>query len=130
MNRPVSELFITVINRGYFGWFNPPVSNLPSVALKEGWEFNLSTSNSTWWERSNLFSNTNIPVDGFVANNRQFFRNRVLNPNAQLNGDFCEWNNMTQLETVLSECYHKIVFNPQVFSIGGSTTNPLGYFLN
>jgi len=128
LNRPVSELFITVLNRGSFGWFNPPVSNLPSVALKEGWEFNISTSNSTWWERTNQFSNTTIPVDSFVSNNRLFYRNRALNANFRLNGDLCEWNNITQQETVLSDCYHKFVFNPEVFDIGGSISNPLGYY--
>lgn len=128
LNRPVSELFITVINRGYFGYFNPPATDIPTISLKEGWEFNLSTTNSTWWRRNNIFSNTNIQCDSFVANGRQFFRNRVLNSGAGLNGDLCEWNNITQTETVLSDCYHKFVFNPAVFNIGGSITNPLGYY--
>lgn len=129
LNRPVSELFITVINRGYFGWFNYPTSfPIPSNSLKEGWSFNLSTTNSTWWERSNIFSNTSIGVESFVLSGFVFYRNRPLIPGSELNGDLCEWNNITQQETVLSDCYHKFAFNPYIFNIGGSVNNPLGYY--
>jgi hypothetical protein len=47
-----------------------------------------------------------------------------------MNGDVCEWNNMTQTEVVLSEYYHKFVFNPQVFNINTSLDNPSGYYYN
>lgn len=78
LNRPVSELFITVINRGYFGWFNYPTSfPIPHNSLKEGWSFNLSTTNSSWWSRSNMFSNTSIGVESFVLSGFVFYRNRV-----------------------------------------------------
>lgn len=129
LNRPVSELFITVINRGYFGWFNYPASfPIPSNSLKEGWSFNMSTTNSTWWERSNIFSNTTIGVESFVIDGFVFYRNRVLTLGTELNGDLCEWNNMTQVETVLSECYHKFRFNQNIFTVGGSVDNPPGYY--
>ena len=51
-----------------------------------------------------------------------------LNIGDELNGDLCEWNDITQRETVISDCYHKFVFNPDVFDIGASLTNPIGYY--
>lgn len=127
-NRPISELFFTVINRGYFGYFNPatPQGN----ALKEGWKFNLANIPTSWWNRSNIYSDTQIQSEPFDANGRTFRRNVQLNIGDQLNGDLCEWNDITQRETVLSPCYHKFVFNPDVFDIGASITNPVGYYYN
>jgi hypothetical protein len=127
-NRPLSELFITVINRGYFGYFNPvtPQGN----GLKEGWKFNIGNIPTNWWERNNISSDTQIPNEQFVTNGRVFRRNTELNIGDELNGDLCEWNDVTQRETVLSQCYHKFVFNPEVFDIGASITNPLGYYYN
>ena len=55
--RPITELFFTVINRGYFGWFNKPIGNTNS-ALKKGWEFNLGPQLNSWWEGTNSYSNT------------------------------------------------------------------------
>ena len=37
--KPVTELFITMVNRGYMGWFNKPPQSLQR-ALDIGWEFN------------------------------------------------------------------------------------------
>lgn len=129
LNRPITELFITVINRGYFGWFNYPASfPIPSNSIKEGWSFNLGATSSSWWQRSNMFSNTLIGVESFVKSGFVFYRNIPLSPGDELNGDLCEWNNLTQLETVLSECYHKFRFNQNIFNVGGSVDNPPGYY--
>jgi hypothetical protein len=126
LNRPLTELFFTVTNRGFFGYFNPQTNQ--GNALKEGWKFNISNVTTAWWERANINSNTTIPADNFGSNGRTFYRNRFLNPNQFINGDLCEWNDLTQRETVLSDCYHKFVFNPEVFNINTSVTNPLGYY--
>ena len=45
-----------------------------------------------------------------------------------MDGDFCEWNNFTQTERVISEYYHKFTFNQNVFTIGGNVNNQLGYY--
>jgi len=126
LNRPVSELFITVVNRGYFGYFNPPTQS--GSALKEGWEFNLGTQSSIWWERTNFFSDVNIPVDSYSVGGRDFYYNTDLDVGDTFGGDLCEWNDITQRETVISEYYHKFVFNPEIFNIGGSLNNPQGYY--
>jgi hypothetical protein len=125
-NRPITEFFVTIINRGYFGYFNPPTQS--GNALKEGWYFNLGTLSSSWWNRSNFFSDTNIPTLSYTNGGLTFYYNDYLDVGDVINGDLCEWNNITQTETVLSECYHKFVFNPSVFDIGGSTENPIGYY--
>jgi len=126
LNRPITELFMTVINRGYFGYFNPPTPQ--GNGLKEGWKFNIANVTTNWWERSNIASDTTIISDQFILNGRAFRRNRELNIGDELNGDLCEWNDITQRETVLSECYHKFVFNADVFDIGSGVSNPLGYY--
>jgi|694.fasta_scaffold06555_8 hypothetical protein len=126
LNRPLSELFVTVVNRGYFGYFNPPTQ--AGNALKEGWGFNLGSISSSWWERDNFFSDTNILTSSYTIGTREFFYNNDLVPGDLLNGDLCEWNDITQTETVLSDCYHKFVFNQEIFNIGSSLQNPLGYY--
>jgi hypothetical protein len=37
--RPLSEIFLTIVNKGYSGYFNEPSSG---VGLKQGWGFNLT----------------------------------------------------------------------------------------
>ena len=131
-NRPISEIYFTVINRGYFGWFNKPIGTT-NTALKKGWEFNLGPALNAWWQISNTFSNTQIPVGTYTSSaseylTKSFYYNENLNIGDVIDGDFCEWNNLEQNEIVLSEHYHKISFNSNVFNIGTSTTNPLGYY--
>jgi len=130
--RPVTELFFTIINRGYFGWFNKPYANT-NIALKQGWEFNLGTESNSWWSKLNAGSNTQINVNSYNSNavgytNKIFYYNNNLNAGDTIDGDFCEWNDLEQTETVISEHYHKISFNPDVFNIGTIADNPLGYY--
>ena len=56
--RPVTELFLTIINKGYTGYFNQPNNG---IGLKQGWEFNLTSPVSTWWDLPNNYSDTNPP---------------------------------------------------------------------
>ena len=51
-NRPVGEIFLSVVNKGYTGYFN---KSFNGVGLKRGWGFNLTKDVSTWWS-----DNTNI----------------------------------------------------------------------
>jgi hypothetical protein len=132
LKRPITELYFTVINRGYFGWFNKPIENT-NTALKKGWEFNLGPQLNSWWNISNVNSNTQIQVSSYASsvpeyNNKIFYYNSNLNIGDEIDGDFCEWNDLEQSETVISEHYHKITFNSDVFNIGTTTTNPLGYY--
>jgi hypothetical protein len=132
LNRPITELYFTIINRGYFGWFNKPIGTT-NTALKKGWGFNLGPSLNSWWQISNNFSNTQIPVGSYTSSvpqysSKSFYYNQNLNVGDTLDGDFCEWNNLEQTEIVISEHYHKFSFNSGVFNIGTSATNPLGYY--
>ena len=125
-NRPVSELFFTVINRGFFGYFNPPTPD--GNALKEGWQFNITNTTNFWWQRNNTNSNVNLLTSSYTLQGITFYFNNYYSINSIINGPICEWNNIEQQETVLSEYYQKFVHNPNVYNIGGSNNNPLGYY--
>jgi hypothetical protein len=129
-NRPVSEIFFTVVHRGYFGWFTPPTPQ--GNGLKEGWKFNIRSVPTAWWERNNPNSDLNLSTSSYLYNSggvpQTFYYNDYYNQGEQIYGDVCEWNNMELKETVLSEYYHKFVFNPQVFDINTSLDNPSGYY--
>jgi len=126
LKRPITEIYATVINRGYFGYFNP--KNINNKALKVGWEFNIKPEPTTWWERDNPSSDVELAVSQYTKSGIKFYYNNFLSNGDLLDGPFCEWNNITQTETILSNVYHKFVFNSQAFNIRASQTNPLGYY--
>jgi len=130
LNRPVTELYFTVVNRGRFGWFNKPTGGPLNVGLKHGWSFNVETQNSIWWENINPTNLTNVTTTPFTNSyqGRTFYYNNEYNLDDIIHGDFCEFNDFTQEERVVSEYYHKFSFNSDNFSIGGPVNNPLGYY--
>jgi hypothetical protein len=127
--RPLTEISLSIINKGYSGYFNAPFSN---VGLKEGWEFNLSKIVNPWWSDSNQKSNTSIPVSGYTLTNgetKTFYYNLDLKKDDIIDGDFCEWNDYEQIERVVSPYYHKMKFNQSVFATTTEpTTNAPGYY--
>lgn len=129
--RPISELFLTIINKGYWGYFNKPTNN---IGLKQGWEFNINTTSNAWWDDNNTLSNTNIPTSSYVKTNgvtKTFHYNNDLKENDLIDGDFCEWNDYEQKERVISKYYHKIKFNQNVFqTTDNQLTNSPGYYYN
>ena len=130
--RPLSQLFLTVINKGYSGYFNQPFNG---VGLKQGWKFNLTTPISSYWSTNNNSSNTSIPVGSYTktSNNTTytFYYNQDLKKDDIMDGDFCEWNDYEQIERVISPYYHKIKYNQNIFQTTNTpTTNPLGYYYN
>ena len=136
--RPLSELFFTIVWKGYFGWtYN---NDYP---FKQGFEFNLPLDQgqpSIWWSRFDNRSNTTgltfssystIPGSiGVFSQNPLVFR--YVNPlkvDDVLDGDLCEWNDYTQEERVISKIYHKIIYNQSNFDIQSQDpNNPLGYY--
>jgi len=134
LNRPVTEFYTTVVNRGYFGFFNKPINN--NVGLKQGWEFNLGPVLNPWWDDNNTLCLTNVETNFYDKTspngaNLRFYYNLPYDIGDSLDGDICEWNDMTQTETVLSEYYHKLTFNQKVFRtspIGSSNLNTEGYY--
>ena len=127
--RPLTELNLTIINKGYSGYFNMPFDG---IGLKQGWGFNLSKNSNPWWSSNNQKSNTSIPVSGYTLTNgetKTFFYNLDLQKDDIMDGDFCEWNNYEQLERIVSPYYHKIKFNQAVFATTPTPTpNAPGYY--
>lgn len=127
--RPVSELFLTVINKGYTGYFNQPNNG---IGLKQGWEFNLTTPTSSWWELTNNASDTNIQTDNYTLTNgvtKTFYYNQDLKSGDLIDGDFCEWNDYAQIERVVSPYYQKINYNQNVFQTTDTySTNTPGFY--
>jgi hypothetical protein len=131
--KPVTSLFLTFVQRGYMGWFNPPAINLEGnqVALDIGWGFNFQNNSvDTWWNHTSLSNKDNILTDSYeypAASNQNFYYNRLLNENDVIKGDFCEFNYYEQREYVLSPLYHKYSFNPIYFSDNAPLEFPSGY---
>jgi hypothetical protein len=127
--RPISELFLTIINKGYTGYFNRPTNG---VGLKQGWEFNLTKTSNFWWDATNLNSNTNILTSSYTLTSgvtKTFYYNQNLMSGDTIDGDFCEWNDYEQLERVVSPYYHKLKFNQTIFQTTSiSNTNAPGYY--
>jgi hypothetical protein len=124
--RPVTNLYLTVINKGYSGYFNQPFNN---VGLKQGWQFNITKQPNAWWNLTNINSNTNIPVSSYTKSNYTFFYNQDLNVGDIIDGDFCEWNDYEQRERVVSTYYHKIKYNQNVFQTSSTLSqNAPGFY--
>jgi len=129
--RPLSKIYLTVINRGEFGWFNPLILGT-NTALKQGWGFNIGSGITSWWARGNSDSSTNLQTQTYTYNLNDvefnFNYNEGLNIGDLVYGDFCEWNDYEQTERVISNYYQKIVYNPTLFVIDTNQNNPAGYY--
>ena len=128
--RPISELFLTIINKGYSGYFNAPFNN---VGLKQGWEFNLTKVSNSYWSTTNDKSNSNIPVSSYTRSQSgrtyTFYFNTDLKKDDLIDGDFCEWNDYEQDERVISPYYHKIKYNQRIFQTTRETDqNSPGFY--
>lgn len=124
--RPLTSIFLTIVNKGYSGYFNQPSNN---VGLKQGWEFNLTSRPNSWWSLDNSNSNTNITVSSYTKSNYTFYFNTSLKNGDIIDGDFCEWNDYYQVERVISPYYHKIKYNQNVFqSTSDRNPNSPGFY--
>jgi len=132
-NKPLTDVYLTIVNKGYGGWFNKPNPDT-NTALQYGWDFNFNQNTvDDWWETNNIDSFTNIGVQPYTRtdNNGQyiFFYNQDLKVDDTLVGDFCEYNDIEQEEYVVSVCNHKLTFNDTLYQIEQQTTTaPPGYF--
>ena len=127
--RPLNEISLTIINKGYSGYFNQPFNG---IGLKQGWEFNLSKTTNPWWNLDNQKSNTNIPVSAYTLTSgatKTFYYNLDLKPGDVIDGDFCEWNDYEQAERVVSHYYQKLKYNQTVFQTTNDfSTNAPGFY--
>ena len=145
--RPISELFFTVIWKGYFGlMFGTKKNQNEYLGLKQGYEFNLPLDPSTnkpsgWWDNSKSLSNTSFPVGvyntplgaglGPNLGPIPFTYIESLKEGDILDGDYCEWNESEQQERVISTLYHKYRFSPFAFKLSTppqSPSNMFGYY--
>jgi hypothetical protein len=126
-NRPLTELFVTIINKGFMGWFNKPYQN-NTTALNIGWDFNfLSDLIDPWWSQTNSSNKDNLGVSSYQVNNKTFYYNKDLNVGDELLGDFCEWNDYEMKEVAISPMVHKYNYNSVHFQTGSNPQLPLGY---
>ena len=127
--RPITEIFLTAIFKGFSGYFNQPNNN---IGLKQGWEFNITKSPNAWWDLNNTNSNTNIPVSAYTktsGSTKTFYYNQSLKIDDVIDGDFCEWNDYEQLERVISNYHQKIKYNQNVFQTTNDySTNSPGFY--
>ena len=127
--RPLNEIFLTIINKGYSGYYNKPFQG---VGTKQGWQFNILSLNNLYWADDNIKSNSNIPVSSYTqtsGSTEQFYYNLDLKSGDTMCGDFCEWNNFTQKERIISPYYQKIRYNQDIFKSSSTpTNNPSGYY--
>jgi len=127
--RPLSEIFLTIVNKGYSGYFNEPSFG---VGLKQGWEFNLTKKVNEYWDLQNNESNTTVPLSSYTQTSgatKTFYYNGDLMKEDVMDGDFCEWNDYEQIERVISPYYHKINYNQTVFQTSPNPdTNSLGFY--
>jgi len=147
--RPISELFFTTIWKGYFGLMFGRRGSLGMYGMKQGYGFNLPLDPTDklptfWWRDGNLDSNTNFPLNTYNTplglklngNPIDFTYVETLKLGDTLDGDYCEWNDYEQKERIISNLYHKITYNSEVFSVGTpspngvmmSKNNPYGYY--
>ena len=127
--RPLNKIYLTIINKGYSGYFNRPFNG---VGLKQGWEFNLSNSSNSYWSDNNVNSNTNIQVSSYTKTSgvtKTFYYNLDLKKDDVVDGDFCEWNDYEQIERVVSPYYQKMKYNQDVFrTTPPPNTNAPGFY--
>lgn len=132
-NKPLTSVYLTIVNKGYSGWFNKPSQYINS-GLQYGWEFNYQSDIiDDWWVQNNIDSFENIPVDTYSrttpSGTYNFYYNRPLKSGDILVGDFYEYNESEQLEYLISKCNHKLTFNDTLYQIESqSTAIPEGYF--
>jgi hypothetical protein len=134
--RPVTELYYTIIHKGYFGWFYPSAS----YKIKEGFEFNLEkqtingilSPNNYWLSTSSINQSNDLTLNSYTSNGKTFNYVNSLKSGNTIDGSFCEWNDYEQKERVISEIYHKLTYNPNVFNVISSNgllqDNPLGFY--
>ena len=114
--KPISELFLSVVNKGYVGWFNKPAPGLNS-SIDIGWEFNFNETDLNYcWDHSSTNNKDNIPNETYQYNGNTFYYNKTPNVGDVIKGDFCEYNDIEQNEYVLSPIYHKYSYNTLLFS--------------
>jgi hypothetical protein len=142
--RPITDLYVTTIWKGYFGLTLGSKNNQGVyVGLKQGYGFNLPLSPlgtpSSWWGASNSPSNfvdeNNLPYPlgtftPATASSIVFKYMESLKEGDVVDGGIYEWNDYEQIERLISDVSHKFTFNSSVFDISSTddNNNQMGYY--
>ena len=127
-DRPITELFVTIVNRGYMGWFNNPYLYNNDTGVQVGWSLNFKDNEiDSWWDLWNVSNRDNIPYSFYQIGSNKFYYNQTLPIGNEIMGAVCEYNDYELQETVLSEISHKISYNPQIFDNTSLNSLPDGY---
>lgn len=124
-----TEVYLTTIFRNANGYFNYPP--------RMGWRFNM---HDTWiddqFDSAFIGGDTNLPSSTFSQSGITFTKGEEIPTGTTLYGDYVEFNNVDFKEVVISDSFHKISSNKDVFDhdqdnnltyIGASINNPSGY---
>lgn len=127
--RPISEIFLTIIHKGFSGYFNKPSFG---TGVKQGWEFNITSTPNSWWADSNINSNSSLGFSSYTQTSgttKTFYYNKELVEDSIVDGDFCEWNDYEQKERIISSFHYKMKFNQDVFQTEKNISgNSYGYY--
>ena len=123
--KPLTQIFATFQYVGYMGWFNQ---------LRRGWKFNmLPGKTNQWWSTTNNDSLETNDITGYTRTQGNQVYNFTVNlPRTSgdtMYGDWCEWNEITQTERVISPYMQKLTYYQKGFTVPTTaTTNPNGYY--
>ena len=123
--KPLTQIFATFQFVGYMGWFNQ---------LRRGWKFNmLPGKTNQWWSTTNNDSLETNNISGYTRTQGNQVYNFTVNlPRTSgdtMYGDWCEWNEITQTERVISPYMQKLTYYQKGFTVPTTaTTNPNGYY--
>jgi hypothetical protein len=134
LDRPITDLYVTILNKGYMGWFNNPIFRNTNyyTGIQVGWDMNfLKTEIDTWWDLENLQNKDDIDYDFYQKNTDNglitFYYNKDLKKGDEIMGSVCEYNDYENKEVELSEISHKISYNSQIFDNVSENNLPAGY---
>ena len=123
--KPLTQIFATFQFVGYMGWFNQ---------LRRGWKFNmLPGKTNQWWSTTNNDSLETNDITGYTRTQGNQVYNFTVNlPRTSgdtMYGDWCEWNEISQTERVISPYMQKLTYYQKGFTVPTTaTTNPNGYY--
>lgn len=123
--KPLTQIFATFQFVGYMGWFNQ---------LRRGWKFNmLPGKTNQWWSTTNNDSLETNNISGYTRTQGNQVYNFTVNlPRTSgdtMYGDWCEWNEITQTERVISPYMQKLTYYQKGFTVPTTAaTNPNGYY--
>ena len=123
--KPLTQIFATFQNVGYFGWFN---------RLRRGWKMNMTPKETNpWWDTTNPLSTEDNLTSSYTKTQSgvtyDFTVNLPRYSGDTMYGDWCEWNEIEQAERVISEYMNKVTYYQKAFTIPSTaSTNTSGFY--